>query len=298
MQHVIVQTKLQSIIIKHLFDEGVVKHPFHLIHFPHSSEPSTAPYISELVDVADKVTEKARPKHGFFSFFSYFLWLMARCRLLGESIFLANVNWYHFGLALRIFPGVRLITFDDGTANIQTDSVYFTNHTLDLNTFIGKLAHIIFPYGVAGFVRSKIDTHYTIYPGLKNIVDSSKIVGLQIKWNDLIERDDRIRLPAHVERILVGTVYSEASEFCRIELSDKIIQQAIAWSDLYLPHPRQNHNAALDGVASRYSAESLISYYSTINKIVVAHFNSSAVIPFASDPRVELIDLSKREDLP
>ena len=298
MQHVIVQTKLQSIIIKRLLDDGVIKRPFHLIHFAHSDEPSTAQYVSELMAVADQVTEKTRPKHGFFSFFGYFMWLIARCRLFNESIFLANVNWYHFGLALKLLRGFQLITFDDGTANIQKNSVYFTNRTLDFDSFSGKLAQKIFPDGVAYFIRSRIDTHYTIYPGMENIVDSSKIVVLRINWSDLIESADRIRLPAHVGKILVGTVYAEASKFCEVELSEQRIQEAIAWSDLYLPHPRQNHGIPMDRVVAKYSAESLISHYSANNEIVVAHFNSSAVVPFASNPRIKLIDLSKNEDLP
>ena len=297
MQHVIVRTKLQSIIVRRLLDEGVVRRPFHLIHVLNSNEPSTTHYISGLAAIAEKITVKSRPKHGFLSMSAYFLWLMSRCRLRNEAIFVANVNWYHFGLALKFFPGLRLNTFDDGTANIQKSSTFFDDTVLDLESFGGRIAQWIFPGGVARFVRQRIVKHYTIYPGVENIVERSRIVAVPIEWSDLIEPGDLARLPSHVRKILVGTVYAEAYKVWKMDFTEHQVLEAIAWSDLYLPHPRQPHDAPANEVISKYPAEALISHYAGRNELVVAHFNSSAVVHFLSDPRIRLIDLSRNEKL-
>src|SRR5690242_13045444 len=246
MQHVIVRTKLQASIVERLVEDQVVRPPFHLIQASHASEPDPTPHLGKLLRLAGRVTLIRRPRHGFVRVFLYFLGLLIRSRIDGSDVFLANVNWYHFGLALRLVPGKRIRTFDDGSANVQPRSAFYTDDVVDLSSIRGYVARRLFPGGVARFTRSRIETHYSIYPGMENIVDAGRIVPVRIDWKSMLSAEDVARLPRQVSRILIGTVYQEALKIWGIDVDDARIAKAIAWADLYLPHPRQPGSHALD----------------------------------------------------
>lgn len=297
MQHVVIRTRLHALIVERLLVQGYIENPFHLIIAYNTTEPSYRTSIEKLFNSAKKVTELPRPRLGFLRIFIYFLWLLWRCRTNGDQIFLANVNWYHFGLALKMTPGLKINTFDDGSANVQTQSIFFSDRGRELNSIHGRIAKLIFPRGVALFVRSRIERHYTIYPGLKNVVDVDRLVPIDIDWAGMANDVESRKLPEGVSKILLGTVYKESATRSSLCFSSEMMRAATEWAELYIPHPRQVEPCANAKVISGYPAEPLIGHYASIGKVVVAHFNSSAAIPFLSDPRVQLIDISQCTDL-
>ncbi len=295
MHHVIVRTKLQAILAKKLLDDGVITTPFHLIQLSWAGEPSVEEYCLKLSSHAVKTTKFNRPKSGFISIFLYFLFLSMKSKINRDKIFLANINWYTFALAAKFVPSLKITTFDDGNANIQSSSMFFLEKPITPNNIGGWIARRIFPKGASAFLRERISEHFTIYPGFKNIVDDSKIRVIEMDWDALIEENDKKLLPKNARRILLGTVLEETKYHRSTQVTNEEFQQALVWSDLYIPHPRVP-NAVTNNIIKKYTAEMIIGYYLKNGPVTVAHFNSSAITPFQNHPNIVLINLI-REDV-
>lgn len=292
MQHVFVRTKLQAFIVAQLIRDGVIRTPFHLIEVSNSKEPDSRPYMAPLRALAGRVTTMERPRSSFLLLFLRFWRLLLVARITRAQVFIANVNWYHLGLALKLVPGMRIRTFDDGTANIQKRSAFYTDEVLDLASLKGRFARQIFPGGVALFTRKRIEQHYSIYPKMQNIVSEDRWTQVLINWQAMIATEDVACLPETVTHILIGTVYAEALKLWSMDLDEEKVRNAIAWADLYIPHPRQPGESPFRATLQKYPAEAIIDLYARKGPISVAHFNSSAVLCFKGNPRIRLIDLA------
>lgn len=292
MNVAIVRTRLQSIIVERLLEENIIPKPFHLITLSKTNEPPLNNYTNRLSLLAAKTTTLTRPKLCFTSLFLYFSYQILKCKLRKEQIFIASITWYPFALALKLIPNFKINTFDDGSANITLKSMYFSESPSSIPGTRGSIARLIFPMGPCYFVRSRISEHFTIYPGFRNIVEPHKTKTIEVKWRSILDSNDAKFFPKWINKILLGTVYDEAASAFGAPITSSNLKQAIAWSDLYIPHPRQCHDLQLPNVLEKYAAEVIISYYCENHNISVAHFHSSACIPFQNDPRVRLIDLT------
>lgn len=302
MDRVIVRTKLQAIIVRRLLEEHVINAPFHLILLFNKDEHSFANGLEQqcrkLSASVSKTTILARPKAGFGRLLFFFLALLGRSKIRGERVFCANVNWYPIALALRIIPRSQIFTFDDGSANVQRrNSSFLGQQPSQSKGLQGAIARKIFPQGPSYFVRGRIIKHWTIYPEVTNIVSPAKLIHIDMKWRTLISKQDALALPVRVRKIYLGTISEMDGRNGKHSVPREIIEKAINWADLYIPHPREPNAAERNRMASKYPAESIIDHYARIHSVAVAHHNSSASLSFLNNARVDLIDLS-RDDLP
>jgi hypothetical protein len=307
MNIVIVRTKLQAIIVSRMVGMGLISGDLHLIQFHEDADDASRHDLHHqalgLESVTRKTTLLSRSGLGTLGLFLYFLYLLYRSRIRENRVYFANINWFPFALALKFCPGQRIFTFDDGSANIQQrDTSYLSQASSNRPGLAGWLARRIFPNGCAAFVREHIERHCTIYPGLANIVPDSKIDTVQIDWEDLVNDSDRRDLPEGIRRIFLGSVYSELLRPSGA-VTEKEVNEMLQWADLYIPHPRDATARSRPDVFVKYPAESLISHYAKSGHLVVAHYNSSAALPFRNDPNICLVDLMEtpvaavREDL-
>jgi len=123
----------------------------------------------------------------------------------------------------------RLITFDDGTGNINCESVYF-KEKLNLR---GRFYRKCFGGLSLEETKKNIYRHYTLHPGFANIVDSSRIVPVP-GWTD-----EQLS-PRHgpIKRYFLG------APFFRRELKESIIHDlerylASLGIHAYIRHPRE-----------------------------------------------------------
>jgi len=296
MDHVVFWSKLQSVIVAQLVDEGEIRSGLHLVqlrkHLTDNSGEDVAHQIRRLAPVTSKHTFVARYRVGFPGLFLYFVYLLLRCRLRGDRLFFSNINWYAFALALKCVPGQRINTFDDGTANVQVrNNSYLSEEPSRMPGVRGWIARTLFPKGPAHFTRSRIERHYTIYPGLPNIAPDSCLHVVNLDWSRLIAAEDAAALPAVANRISLGTVYDEINRRLAVPVTEQDAELAIAWSDLHIPHPRQATRQSRLPAIVKYPAEAIISHYAKWGTVLVAHYNSSASLSFRNDPRVRLFDL-------
>lgn len=293
MNYVIVRTRLQALIVLELLERGVVTRPFRLVclHQHRTDEDSAQVY-----EVYDQIAREADARedivqaHGLLKGALRLRRMVAHAMRTGGKVFAASINYYGLGIAFRLTPGARLYSFDDGAANVAPEiSTYFQDRSAGSGAkrLVGKL---LLPKGPATFLRGRIARHWTIYPGLPNIVPADRMESIEMDWAAQMPAGEAARLPASVSAILLGAPYhdmrdAEARAAQAAELLPRI--------DLYLPHPRERGEVATaKAVRVAAPAEAVIDHYARAGQpLTIHHFGSSAVLPFASRPQITLINL-------
>jgi hypothetical protein len=295
MHYVVIRTKLQAIIVRKMVEMGLIRGDVHLVQFYQDADDASKQDLqhqaSDLKSVTGRTTAISRSGAGMPGLFLYFMYMLWNARLRGHRVYFANINWFPFALALKLCPGQEIFTFDDGSANIQERESSYLSHASSRRPGLGGwLARRIFPEGCASFVRGRIQRHCTIYPDVANIVPDSRLDTIRIDWDELLGDADRIALPAGVRRIVLGSVYQSIARPAG-PVTERDIEQARQWADLYIPHPRDAAARDRADVFVKYPAESIISHYAKSGEVVVAHYNSSAALSFRDDPHVHLVNL-------
>jgi hypothetical protein len=295
MHCVVIRTKLQAIIVREMVEIGLISGNVHLVQFYQDADDASKHDLEHqargLESVTGKTTVISRSGAGMPGLFLYFMYLLWSARLRGHRVYFANINWFPFALALKLCPGQAVFTFDDGSANIQQrDSSYLSQAPSRRPGPGGWLARRIFPEGCASFVRGRIQRHCTIYPEAANIVPDSRLDTIRIDWDELLSDSDRNALPMGVRRIVLGSVYQSIARPSG-PLTERDIEQARQWADLYIPHPRDAAARNRADAFVKYPAESIISHYAKSADVVVAHYNSSAALSFRNHPHVHLVNL-------
>lgn len=295
MDCIIVRTKLQAVIARRMAETGLVRAPVHVIALTRQVDDASAQDIARQVGafgpLAARTTTLSRAKAGSAGVALLFAWLLAKTASGRGRVYLANVNWYPFALALKAFPRRRVYTFDDGTANVQArDNSFLAEEPSRAGGLTGWLARTLFPRGPGAFVRSRIERHATIYPGLPNLVPPERLDEVAIDWAELVDPADLARLPPACHRIFIGSVYREINRRMPRPISQDEVDALVAWADLHIPHPRESA-APRDELLVKYPAESLVAACARRGPVVMAHFNSSVALSFRDDPRVTCVEL-------
>lgn len=303
MDYLIIRTRLQAIIAHRLIETGVISKNLHLVKLLESADAEQNHgldyYFERLAPYARKTTSIVYPTLSLFRFFLAFYWICIKSRLLGRRIFIAGLRWYPLALALRLTPGLSLETFDDGTANVQQrNTSYLSEQPAQGESLRANLARWLFPRGPSYFNRSRIAHHYTIYPGLPNVVEAERMNIVHIDWETLITPSDRARLPAgEIRHILIGTAYEEARRVAGMHIPEALVVAAREWADLYIPHPREPSARDRSPLFKKYPAEAIICHYARLHTVTVAHYNSSTALSLLRRHDVKLVDLCQ-EPLP
>lgn len=295
MDCIVVRTKLQAVIARRMVETGLIRAPVHVIALARQADDASGQDVARQVQafgpLAARTTTLSRAQGGSVGVALRFAWLLATTAFGRGRVYLANINWYPFALALKAFPGRRVYTFDDGTANVQArDNSFLSQEPSRAGGLTGWLARRLFPQGPGAFVRSRIERHATIYPGLPNLVPPERIDAVAIDWADLVEPADLARLPPTCGRILIGSVYREINRRMPRQISQGEVDALVAWADLHIPHPRESV-APRDELLLKYPAEALVAACARRGPVVMAHFNSSVALSFRDDPRVTCVEL-------
>lgn len=177
-------------------------------------------------------------------------------------------------LAIKHGSG-KIITFDDGIANILPSGTYHqdnvTLRTRFYRYFIGAINLKVF--------KKKINKHYSIYPGFNNIICTSRVNYLR-GWH----RDCGLNHKnSSVVSYFIGQPFEEAltSEQVRV-LEESLISLNI---DYYVPHPRERSylkiGAELIDKKGKI-AEDAILQHSNGRAIHIVSWYSTTIFNFAS----------------
>lgn len=158
-----------------------------------------------------------------------------------DTVYLASIDspLIHFILSFIKFN--RLVTFDDGTANIVKTSIYYSP-SRGIKIFCRDILYFLLGnrYSLKK-IKKQIVTHFTIYQGISNISNKTEFLDLSVLFkNDLDIKDKK---PHCV--IVLGTVFSAVTRSDMDKRKLKcLLQQFIDGKNevevIYIPHPRDN----------------------------------------------------------
>lgn len=123
---------------------------------------------------------------------------------------------------------IEIFTFDDGSANIHKDSMFY----IEPQTRLGKVAYRCLgnKYSITK-IKEKSFLHYTIYEGFDNIIENTEFIPL-FKCNAVQEVDN----DKECISIFLGQPIFDIDELNIKYISSAVEKLGI---DFYFPHPRE-----------------------------------------------------------
>lgn len=296
MNYLVVRTRLQAIIALELIERGILSRPFTLVelyqHHLKEDSKSVYEYYAKLSSLA-KTRKVIVQMEGFWV---HVLWLIKAClyaRLTGGAIYFACLDFYPLALATKFCPGLKVFTFDDGTANTMANvSKYYSTEPLPGSGLKRRLSRLLFPAGACSYLRSRVLRHYSIYPGMSNVVTQDKVEPIDLSWAKYLHARDCENLKGSISSLMLGTVFHQLGD--RGLMLEKIRDQYLENCDIYVPHPREILSFNGDKVVDSSSpVEAIIDFLANKFPITVYHFNSSALLPFTEHANVKVVDLTE-----
>lgn len=209
--------------------------------------------------------------------------------LRGGSALLAVIDSLPIALCLKLMRRPILQTFDDGSANINLNSRYFSNEPLPGSGWKRRALRLLFPQGPTRWMRDRSVRHYTIFPGKENILPADKVVAMDLDWASLLDDADLARLSGDIATVVLGTPHSECPD---PEATRSLARRLAETADLYIRHPREG-NWLADPVACslKSPAEAVLLYLASKRPIRVFHFYSTTGYLINGRPGLEVINL-------
>ncbi|MCK3654742.1 CMP-N-acetylneuraminate-beta-galactosamide-alpha-2, 3-sialyltransferase [Pasteurellaceae bacterium Macca] len=150
-----------------------------------------------------------------------------------DKVFVANINDLQIQFLLSTIQFQILNTFDDGTANIVENSLFYQPENLSLNR---KIINILLgnKYNLVS-LKSLSTHHYTLYEGLPNIIANTTYLNLFESQSLESGIDNQNEEPISI--LLGQPIYRDEQK--NIALAEKVIKQFNI--QYYLPHPRETY---------------------------------------------------------
>lgn len=219
------RTPLQARLFLEIADEGF--YPLDIVYVTMEDSPVDRAYFARLEQRADRTlylrwdVRLTDARNNLAMIARWARWNGLRRY---EEIYLGSIGSLFFRFILARMPKARILTLDDGSANITKGSGYFQKTTRKRR--FEKLLRV--PHQDVSTAR--IAYHYTLFKGLDNIVPPGKLIHRPIDWGE-------------GERTEPGLTYfigQPASEY----LMTAEIARMRTWLkgqdiDYYVQHPRE-----------------------------------------------------------
>ena len=310
MDIIFVRTKLQALIVLNLLEQKRISKNFTFVKCYFNEINEDAKEISFFYSKIEKkafYTTHLVEKRGLIRC-SLQVYLLSILALIScGKFFLAGINYYGFSIAAKFNPLIKIITLDEGMANIlqESSNPYFSNKPYgDSSSILRKLLNFVFPHGPAFFIRKKTILHYTGYKNLENIVPREKLKYVKIDWESYLSDEDVLFLNRFIKSevsLLIGTVFQEP-EASRLRDERKrnfvkdIQKEFLPKLDLIISHPRDRSNIPQLKIAKSFhgTSESVVEFLqnqSMVNKINVYHLGTSSAPIIKTFSKVKLYDI-------
>lgn len=201
-----------------------------------------------------------------------------------ETLFVASIDDQFVQLICSSVRFNQLHTFDDGTANIVKESIYYQHSPKNLkrkivNCLLGN------DYSTQS-LRALSRKHYTIYPGLPNIIDNVETISFAtFTQNQTACQCSPIRL------LLGQPLFDDVQE--NIVLAEQVIKQFGITA--YLPHPRERYRLAeVDYIDTDLIFEDYIYQAANDQKYIIYTYFSGAVLNIMNHPNIEVVSIRPR----
>lgn len=231
-------TPLQTLVARAMIRAERVSR-FKLIYYTWIDNDKHRHYYGQLAALAEK-SAFVRFDARFPVHFSRFVRALADVRASeDDTIAFAAINNVYVQYTINRFKYQTVLTFDDGTANISRQSVYFSARKRSALHELGGL--ILRANKNQDWIRRRSARHYTIYPGLENIVAPERLVSVSLF--DCTARHAKAVKPRRKLRIFLGQPLEDANDSAFSAWYHALLEALQI--DAYLPHPRESGTHAI-----------------------------------------------------
>jgi len=306
MDIIFVRNKLPALIVINLIAENLISKNFIFVrhHWKDVNEDSEkSDFFYKMIKEKAFYTMHLVDNGSIKSYLQVYL-LSILAFISRGKFHLAGITCYVFSIAAKLNPFLKIITLDDGMANIYKDpSHFFSNKPLgDSSSILRSLLNFLLPNGPVFFIKKKIILHYTIYKNFENIVPREKLKHIKIDWESYLSNEDLLFLKRFNKpelSILIGTVIDDHDFIIREKLKRnflKVLNEFLPKLDLIIPHPRDRSNIFQLKITKSFhgTSESVIEFFqnqSMVNKINIFHFRSSSEPIIKTFSKVKLYDI-------
>ena len=310
MDIIFVRHKLHALIVINLIAENLISKHFIFVrcHWKDINEDSEKnDFFYKMLEEKAFYTTHLVEKNGLIRSFLRVYLLSILAFISCGKFYLAGITFYAYAIVAKLNPLLKIITFDDGMANILKESgnLFFSNKKLDDNSSVRrKLLNFVFPDGPSLFISKKTILHYTMYKHFENIVPREKLKYVKIDWESYLSDEDVLFLNRFIKSevsLLIGTVFQEP-EASRLRDERKrnfvkdIQKEFLPKLDLIISHPRDSSNISQLKITRFFhgTAESIIKFLqnqSMVNKINIIHLGTSSAPIIKTFSKVKIYDI-------
>lgn len=239
MDLIIITTPLQCWIALRVIEEMGIE-DYHILYLTRNNSAEDVHYFAEISKGA-RVSNYIYQPIGRPDVIQQLLMLyktrtVTRSVNVYKCLYLASIDAIIPGYIIERFDN-KIITFDDGSANINKGSAYWMDSTITRSAIYKK----ILGCSTLEKTKVKIKKHFTIYENAENIVEKNRLVFLK----NIFGRIDGEKKPNEELVIIVGQPLSEAlSELEIKKIKDYILKLKV---DYYIKHPREEEKI-IEGV--------------------------------------------------
>lgn len=197
------------------------------------------------------------------------------------ELLVASIDNIFIQYVVKSFRDVVIRTFDDGSVNIVSSSIYYQRQPLPWRQ---RLIYSLLRGNCdQDWIKTKLVLHYSIFKGQENIVDQTRIEYVPLLIDSILPK---IQVKKKCARVWIGFSDTKHEQYIRAVLAVS--------PDYYLPHPmekvdhRVQNTVATDLLAEEFLGELLCNF----DGIKVYACTSTALLNIQS-PRIQryVVDL-------
>ncbi len=312
MDIIFIRNKLPALIAINLIAENLISKNFIFVqhHRKDINEGSKKNnYFYKMIEEKAFYTMHVVEKKGLIRCYLQVYLLSILAFISCGKFYLAGINYYPYSIAAKLNPLLRIITFDDGMANIlkESSNPFFSNKPFGNSSSILRiLLNFILPHGPAFFIKKKTILHYTVYNNLENIVHRKKLKYIKIDWESYLSNEDILFLKRFIKSevsLLIGTDFQEPEHTRRRLRGERkrnfvknIPKEFMSKLDFIIAHPKDSSNISQLKITRSFhgTAESIIEFLqnqSVVNKINIIHFGTSAAPIIKTFSKVKIFNI-------
>jgi len=291
---VLCRTPFQASLIEKILREENID-LFDLVYYTQQDSTEDRHYFGILAARARSSVYIYRPPRRY-SILSYFELYLGSLNYLRDRrpaiVVLASFDNHIFNSIASRQKDAKLVTFDDGTANIFSQGTYFYTDRGWRTQLYRRAFGAVDP----DLLKWRVSTHYTVFENYRNIVPAHKV--------KTIRRNNRLR-PSELGKPLVFFIGGPFHESCSDDELHRLSEYiGTCGIDYYVTHPREtvpiyseakflNKNGMLaeDAIlqASEHVKPIVISHASTVLFNLGAQDARKVMVLFEGNPQTEEI---------
>lgn len=183
------------------------------------------------------------------------------------SILCSSIDALFITSLIKHYSEAQLITFDDGTANINTESSYFKERN---NLRLKVYRHLLNSLTL-NEIKSRINRHYTVYNDMQNIVPQNKIKPL----SDILSIDSK-KEESHSTTYFIGSPFEEDMTQRQITRLASFVRNLEI--DFYVKHPREKQKLGINAPdlnkSGKIAEEAILESAYDTNIVLIGGFSS------------------------